>query len=69
VKHLLQDMAQLLESDLTEAMKRLEALRHHLAQSPAYEEFKRLEKQVEGFDTDSAMKSVEAIAKVLEIAF
>jgi two-component system sensor histidine kinase/response regulator len=67
VKLLLQDMAQLLESDLTEAMNRLEALKQHLAHSSAHEEFKRLEKQVESFDTDGALKSVEAIAKALDI--
>ncbi len=67
VKTLLQEIAQLLESDLTEAMNRLEALNHHLANSSVYEEFKRLEKQVESFDTDSALKSVETIAEKLEI--
>jgi len=67
VKLLLQDISRLLESDLTEAMSRLEALRHHLAHSSAREEFKRLEKQVEGFDTEGALKSIEAIAKVLGI--
>jgi len=67
VKLLLQDMARLLESDLTEAMNRLEALKQHLAHSSAHEEFKRLEKQVESFDTDGALKSVEAIAKALDI--
>ena len=68
VKLLLQEMVRLLESDLTEAMNRLEALRQHLAHSSAHEELKRLEKQVEGFDTDSALKSVGAIARVLDIA-
>jgi len=68
VKHLLQDLARLLESDLLEAMIRLEALKQHLADTSAHEEFKRLEKQVEGFDTDGALKSVESIAKVLRIA-
>jgi len=67
VKLLLQEMAQLLESDLTEAMNRLEALKQHLANSSLYEEFKRLEKQVESFDTDSALRSVDAIAKTLDI--
>ena len=57
VKTLLQEIAQLLESDLTEAMNRLEALKQHLANSSVNEEFKRLEKQVESFDTDSALKS------------
>jgi len=68
VKLLLQDMARLLESDLIEAMKRLEVLRQHLAHSSAHEEFKQLEKQIEGFDTDGALKSVEAIASALGIA-
>ena len=68
VKLLLQEMARLLESDLTEALNRLAALRQHLVHSSAHEEFKRLEKQVEGFDTDSAMQSVAAVAKALDIA-
>ena len=67
MKSLLQEMAQLLESDVTEAMNRLEALKQHLANSSVHEEFKRLEKQVEGFDTDSALKSVETIAGKLDI--
>jgi len=69
VQALLQDVARLLESDLTEAMKRLEALRKHVAHSSAREEFKQLEKQVESFDTDGALKSVEAIARALGMAF
>jgi two-component system sensor histidine kinase/response regulator len=69
VRGLLQDMARLLESDLTEAMSRLEALRQHLAPSSVHEEFRRLEKQVESFDTDGAAKSIEAIARALDIAF
>ena len=67
VKPLLQEMTQLLESDLTEAMNRLEALKPHLANSSLYEEFKRMEKQLENFDTDSALRSLEAIARALDI--
>jgi two-component system sensor histidine kinase/response regulator len=67
VKRLLRDMAELLESDLTEAMNRMEALRQHLAKSSAHEAFKRLEKQVESFDTEGALKSLEVIAKTLDI--
>lgn len=67
VKTLLQEIAQLLESDLTEAMNRLEALNRHLANSSVWEEFQRLEKQVESFDTDSALKTAENIASKLEI--
>jgi CheY-like chemotaxis protein len=67
VQTLLQEIAQLMESDLTEAMKRLEALNHHLANSAVHEEFKRLEKQVECFDTDNALKTVQTIADRLDI--
>jgi two-component system sensor histidine kinase/response regulator len=68
VKALLQEIARLLESDLKEAMDRLETLRQHLAHSPAHEGFKRLERQVEGFDMDGALKSVEDIARAMDIA-
>jgi two-component system sensor histidine kinase/response regulator len=67
VKTLLQEIAQLLESDLTEAINRLEALNRHLANSSVKVEFKRLEKQIESFDTDTALKTVETIAGKLEI--
>jgi two-component system sensor histidine kinase/response regulator len=69
VKRLLKDIARLLESDLTEAMNRLEVLKKHLAQSCAREEFNRLEKQVESFDTDNALKSLKAIASALKLQF
>jgi hypothetical protein len=49
-------------------MDRLETLRQHLAHSPAHEEFKRLDKQVEGFDTDGALKSIKDIARAMDIA-
>jgi CheY-like chemotaxis protein len=67
VKTLLQEIAQLLESDLTEAINRLEALNRHLANSSVKVEFKRLEKQIENFDTDTALKTVKTIAGKLEI--
>jgi two-component system, sensor histidine kinase and response regulator len=67
VKTLLQEIAQLLESDLTEAMNRLEALNRRLANSSVKVEFKRLEKQIESFDTDTALKTMEIIAGKLEI--
>ena len=67
VKSLLQEIAQLLESDVAEAMNRLEALKEHLANSSVHEEFKRLEKQVESFDTDSALETVKTIAGKLDI--
>jgi hypothetical protein len=61
-------MSRLLETDLMEAMNCLENLRPHLEHSPAGEEFRRLEKHVEGFDTDSALKSIENIAMALDIS-
>jgi two-component system sensor histidine kinase/response regulator len=67
VKALLKEIAELLESDLTEAMNRLAVLGEHLAHSAVREEFQRLEKHMEGFDTDSALKSIETIARSLEI--
>jgi two-component system sensor histidine kinase/response regulator len=67
IRTLLQEITQLLESDLIEAMNRLEALNCHLANSSNCEEFKRLEKQVESFDTDAALETVEMIARKLEI--
>jgi two-component system sensor histidine kinase/response regulator len=67
VKPLLQEMAELLETDLTEAMNRLEALKPHLAHSSVWEEYQRMEKQIEGFDTDRALNSVKTIAEKLDI--
>jgi len=55
---MLQEMARVLENDLTEAVNRLETLRQHLRNSSAREEVRQLEKQVESFDTDGALKSV-----------
>lgn len=68
VKPLLIELAELLESDLMEAMSRLDALRVHFENSVVREEFKRLEKHIDGFDTDSAIKSLKEIAKTLTIS-
>jgi CheY-like chemotaxis protein len=67
VSPLLMEMARLLESDLSEAMDCLDDLREQLANSPASEEFKQLEEQVEDFDIENALKSIESIAKTLDI--
>ncbi|MBC8394742.1 MAG: hypothetical protein H8E17_19505 [Deltaproteobacteria bacterium] len=67
VKPLLVEMEELLESDLMEAMNRLEALEQHLGNSEVWEEFKQLEGYLEGFDTDSAVKSLQEIAQKLDI--
>ena len=67
VKPLLAEMAGLLESDLMEAMNHLEALGEQLKNSAVWEEFKLLEKNVEGFDTDGASVSLSNIAQKLGI--
>jgi len=66
VKPILMEMAQLLESDLMEAMNRLEGLRPHLENSELWEEFKQLENHIEGFDTDGAKNSLEMIIQALD---
>ena len=68
VKALLEEMTRLLESDLTEAMNRLEALGRHLRNSAVREAFNRLEGDIEGFNTDSALKTLGDIAKGLDIS-
>ncbi len=67
VKPLLIELAKLLESDIMEAISRMDALKVHLENSVVRKEFKRLEKYVDGFDTDSAIKSLREIAKTLGI--
>jgi len=62
------EMAELLESDLMEAMNRLEALEHHLKNSEVWEEFSQLTKHIDRFDTDSAVKSLQEIAQKLGIS-
>ncbi|MFC1857025.1 response regulator [Thermodesulfobacteriota bacterium] len=68
VKPILVEMMSLLEADITEAMNRLEDLRGYLEKSSVWEEFEKLEKHVEGFDTDSASNSLKEIAEKLSIS-
>jgi len=68
VKPLLVEMGGLLETDLMEAMNRLENLRPHLEASEVQEEFKKLETCLENFDTDEALRNLEEIAGVLGIS-
>jgi two-component system, sensor histidine kinase and response regulator len=67
VEVLLKEIAHLLESDLAEAMNRLSVLGKHLAHTPVREELQQLEEHVEGFDTDGALRSIENIARSLDI--
>jgi CheY-like chemotaxis protein len=68
VAPLVVDMMSLLETDITEAMNRLEDLRKYLEDSAVRNEFKKLENHVEKFDTDSAMKSLKTIAQALNVS-
>lgn len=68
VTPLLTEMAELLESDLGEAMSRLESLKPHLENSSVGEEFRRLEKSLESFDTDDSVGSLQKIAEALNIS-
>ena len=65
VKPLLIEMAQLLETDFTDAMERLADLGQYLSHSPVSEEYKALENCMEEFDTDGALESLEEISKSL----
>jgi len=67
VEALLKEITRLLDSDLMEAMNRISILGKHLTHPPVRDEFQRLEKHVEGFDTDSALRSIESIARSLDI--
>jgi len=68
VRPLLVELAELLESDLMEAMSRLEALEQHLGNSQVRNEFSQLEEAINGFDTDSAAANLTRIAEKLDIA-
>ncbi len=61
-------MAELLESDLMEAMNRLEALEQQLKNSAVRDEFSQLAKHIDGFDTDSAKESLSRIAEELSVS-
>jgi len=61
-------MAELQESDLTEAMGRLEVLEQHFANSNVWQEFSQLDSNVNGFDTDGARESLTKIAEKLGIS-
>jgi two-component system sensor histidine kinase/response regulator len=66
VKPIIVEMVSLLETDITEAMNLLEDLRGYLENSPLWEEFIKLEKHVEGFDTDSALITLETILRTFD---
>ncbi len=68
VAPLLRELSTLLETDLVKAMKKLEEIGGMIALSPLKREFDTLRKQMEGFDTDNARKSLGRIAGLLTIS-
>lgn len=64
---ILTDLSELLDSDLSEAVGRLEDVRTHLEKSRFSAEFKKLEKSIEEFDMDSALETIKGIAETLGI--
>ncbi len=68
VKPLVVELSSLLETNITEAMNRLEDLKGYLENSSVWEEFKQLENHIDGFDTDNAMESLKTIAQALNIS-
>lgn len=65
---LLEELSGLLESDLMEAGSRIEALRPHLEHSSVKDQFSRLIKHMDSFDTDNASKILGEIADALNIS-
>ena len=65
---IISDLADLLETDLVEARRRLEDLAEHLANSKLGEQFKMLENQMDIFDIPAASDTLEAIAAKLTLS-
>ncbi len=61
----LAEIAEFLKSDFMEAMNRLETLKPHLENSEISKEYRQLERQVEGFDTIGALKTLKEIMNTL----
>ena len=68
VHPIIRDLHDLLESDLVEALRRLEDLAGHLANSKLGEQFKLLENQMDNFDIPAASDTLKAIAKALSLS-
>jgi CheY-like chemotaxis protein/HPt (histidine-containing phosphotransfer) domain-containing protein len=63
----LREIAGLVESDLTEAQERVEALAEHLAGTPLAGDQAELADRLDGFDTDGALETLRRMAAALEI--
>lgn len=62
---MLSELAGLLETDMGEAMNRLEAIGKYMQNSPHHELFRKLEEQMESFDTDAARETLKEMAENL----
>jgi HPt (histidine-containing phosphotransfer) domain-containing protein len=65
VRPIITDLFDLMESDLVEALRRLEDLAEHLAHSEHAEPFKLLEHQMNNFDIPDALETLKSIEKGL----
>jgi two-component system sensor histidine kinase/response regulator len=68
VHPIIRELFDLMESDLVEALRRLEDLAEHLANSKLGEQFRLLENQMENFDIPAALDTLKAIAKELNLS-
>jgi hypothetical protein len=68
VHPIIRELLDLMESDLVEALSRLEDLAGHLANSKHGEHFKTLENQMNNFDIPAALNTLKAIAKELNLS-
>jgi two-component system sensor histidine kinase/response regulator len=68
VHPIIRELFDLMESDLVEALSRLEDLAGHLANSKHGEQFKFLENQMNNFDIPAALDTLKAIAKELNLS-
>jgi len=68
VHPIIRELLDLMESDLVEALRRLEDLAEHLANSKVGEQFRLLENQMDNFDIPAASDTLKAIAKELNLS-
>ena len=68
VHPIIRELFDLMESDLVEALRRLEDLAEHLTNSKLGEQFSLLENQMDNFDIPAASDTLKAIAKELNLS-
>ena len=67
VKGLLSETKELLEEDFSEAESRLEQLRVILDPSEFQAEYRKMQSQIDGYDFESAMETIDELLKSIEI--